>query len=432
MTWASPQLSTLLLLADPGVWGPEDTEKGTNVLRSTNFRNDVTLDLSKLALRSIPESKRDAKLLEPGDIILERSGGSPRQPVGRVRYFPGDDRSHTFSNFCQRLRVDAKVCEPRFLFWFLHWFHVTGRTLQYQKQTTGIRNLEYRAYLKQRIPLPTPTEQRRIVEILDRADELRNLRAAASATAARVPTALYTRMFGDPATNPMGWETSRLGTLAINLRYGTSKRCHEDMVGTPVLRIPNIIRGEIDPSDLKYCELSGKERERFSLIHGDLLFVRTNGNPDYVGRCAVFGEPREYSFASYLIRVRVDTNEVQPGFLSALLNTPMGRRSMAPYIRTTAGQSNINTDGLRQIPVPLPPRELQQRFCDVLSDFKSIRSEKEGASDRLSELFSVLLHRAFAGELTAAWREAHMKEVLKDMNEQARALSDATDREVHS
>ena len=99
----SAVLADLLDLCDSGVWGNEEPASGMSVLRSTNFRNDGTLNFENLALRAIEPAKRVSKLLSRGDLLLEKSGGGPSQPVGRVVLFNGDGLPHTFGNFIARL-----------------------------------------------------------------------------------------------------------------------------------------------------------------------------------------------------------------------------------------------------------------------------------------------------------------------------------------
>lgn len=135
------------------------------------------------------------------------------------------------------------------------------------------------------------------------------------------------------------------------------------------------------------------------LQFGELIFVRTNGNPDYVGRCAVFDLDGKYLFASYLIRAKLDTSKLIPLFVQAYLQTSAGRKAMSPFIRTTAGQSNIGTEGLGQIPVPLPPLALQQKFARVVQQFERLRAQQREAERQAKHLFQTLLHRAFSGEL---------------------------------
>lgn len=274
-----------------------------------------------------------------------------------------------------------------------------------------------------KIPFPPLSEQHRIVEILDQADALRKMRAEADAKAERILPALFIKMFGDPATNPMGWEEKKLSDLEIDFRYGTSVKCDSIAKGLPVLRIPNILGGEINLDALKYGELSSEEMNRLLLQQGDLLFVRTNGNPDYVGRCAVFDLDEQYLFASYLIRARFPRNTVEPRFIAAYLQTPSGRQGMLPFIRTTAGQSNISVEGLKQIPIFLPDIELQRNFVNQLDNLYKLRRQREKSSNLLESTFQILLSRAFSGDLTAKWREAHIKELLAEMEEQTKILN---------
>ena len=201
--WRRVEISEVLALADNGVWGAADPN-GISVLRSTNFRNDGTLDLSNLSIRAIDPRRQESKRLFPGDIILERSGGGPMQPVGRVCLFTGDSREHVFGNFCQRLRPDTTICNSDFLFYYLYGFHLNGGTEQFQNRTTGIRNLQYKRYLQQEIPLPPIGEQRRIVATLERemaaTERARTAAREGLALAEALPGAILRRAFAPGAS----------------------------------------------------------------------------------------------------------------------------------------------------------------------------------------------------------------------------------------
>jgi hypothetical protein len=123
-------------------------------------------------------------------------------------------------------------------------------------------------------------------------------------------------MFGDPVTNPKKWSLGKLVDLVSEFRYGSSNKSQPH--GKPILRIPNVVDGTLNLSDLKLVPKDG-----------DILFVRTNGNPDFVGRCAVFERHllankafsgSEYIFASYLIRARLIPGSVEPIFLREFLS----------------------------------------------------------------------------------------------------------------
>jgi len=156
---------------DAGDWGADPQQNACGVLRSTNFTNEGILNLDDVALRSLSEAKHREKTLREGDIIIERSGGSDNQPVGRVGYITREISQHgySFSNFIQRISLDASV-NPKFVFYCLQRMHEMGVTLGMQTQTTGIRNLDYKFFTRSRLPQPERDEQDRIVAALDSLD----------------------------------------------------------------------------------------------------------------------------------------------------------------------------------------------------------------------------------------------------------------------
>jgi type I restriction enzyme, S subunit len=319
------------------------------------------------------------------------------------------------------LNPNIDLVDPNFLTYYLR----SDIFLSFaEKAVSGARmpRIRMQDFWEYLIPLPPLSEQRRIVEILDQADALRKNRAEADEKASRILPALFIKMFGDPTENPMKWKIQNFAELETNFRYGTSAQCSTEPNGLPVLRIPNILGDEIDITDLKYGSFTSKEIDRLVLQKDDLLFVRTNGNPDYVGRCAVFGLQDQYLFASYLIRARFDLEKIDPWYVAACLRTPQGRSLMSPYIRTTAGQSNISVDGLKQIAIPLPPIQNQRNFRKHIENVHKLRRANENSLVSIETLFQTLLHRAFSGELTAEWRKAHMSELLQEMEHQAKTL----------
>lgn len=107
-----------------------------------------------------------------GDILIERSGGSANQPVGRVSFIPSEvaEKGFGFSNFIQRIKVSDEY-DSKFIFYCLYYLHSAGITQTMQTQTNGIRNLEYRYYLNQKFPNPTKTEQELIADNISSVDE---------------------------------------------------------------------------------------------------------------------------------------------------------------------------------------------------------------------------------------------------------------------
>jgi type I restriction enzyme S subunit len=177
--WDSKSLAAVLSEHYPGDWGEDRGPHMTKVLRSTNLTKDGRLDLENAALRALPQRK--ANLLAPRrhDILLERSGGGPGQPVGRVGFVEADMPGHAFSNFLHLLRPDPEEINPRFLGWVLYRINRTGRIIRLEQQTTQMRNLNFRDYLTMPLPVPPPDEQAAIARIIDAVDTaLERTRAA--------------------------------------------------------------------------------------------------------------------------------------------------------------------------------------------------------------------------------------------------------------
>lgn len=261
------------------------------------------------------------------------------------------------------------------------------------------------------IPLPPIPVQERIVQILQKADDIHRKRQEALELADAILPAMYRDVFGEPRGNPRNWKLDVLGTYLVDTRYGTSEKTSEYGKGDPVLRIPNVIRRTIDTTDLKYLRVSEKEKAKLILSHGDILVVRTNGNKDYVGRCAVFDLDKEFLFASYLIRLRVDSTKLNPHYVVAYLATSMGRQEIDTNSRTSAGQYNISVEGLKTIRIPVPPIEFQQKFVGQYEQWKLSKEKLEGSLREASDIFSCLLSRAFTGELTAEWGSANTEAI---------------------
>jgi len=125
------------------------------VIRNTNFTKDGTLDDSDIAFIEVEAKKFEKRKLSPGDIILEKSGGGPKQPVGRVVLFDKSEGDYSFSNFTAAIRVkSASEVDSRFLQKFLHWTYLSGVTEGMQSNSTGIRNLDGDKYKAIQISYP--------------------------------------------------------------------------------------------------------------------------------------------------------------------------------------------------------------------------------------------------------------------------------------
>jgi len=305
---------------------------------------------------------------------------------------------------------------PRYAFWYLHWFHLSGGTLSLQKQTTGIRNLDFRGYLKQLVPLPPPSEQRRIVEILDQADRLRRLRAEADAKADRILPALFIRMFGDPSTNPRQWLTKKLCEVATTSSGGTPATKRDDYYGGG---IPWVKSGELACRMVLSTEDTiteeGLRNSSAKWLDPGTILVAMYGAT--VGQVSLLGIRATTNQA--ICAVRPESEIVLQYMLEFL-------RMSKPLLlsrRVGGAQPNISQQIIRGLDVPIPPLPLQERFASQMTIIESTLTASARVGNGLGRLFDALVSGAFSGELTAAWREAHLTELLQEMEHQAKALA---------
>ena len=169
------QLAELIEAPIKGEWGNEITDINNQnivkVIRTTNFTNNGEIDYSNITLRNIEYTKCEKKKLKYGDIILEKSGGTDLNPVGRVVFFDKNDTNDVYltNNFTTTLRVKNNKINSKFLLLFLLYNYKYKGLHKFYNKTTGIQNLQVSNLIKNTyVPLPETNIQSIIVEILDK------------------------------------------------------------------------------------------------------------------------------------------------------------------------------------------------------------------------------------------------------------------------
>jgi type I restriction enzyme S subunit len=380
--WDTKALSALVSEHYPGDWGEDRGRCMIKVLRSTNLTNEGRLDLEDIALRALPQRK--SELLAPMrfDILLERSGGGPGQPVGRVGFVEADMPGHAFSNFLHLLRPNQDEIDPRFLGWVLYRINQTGRIVRLEQQTTQMRNLNFRDYLTMRLPVPSPDEQVMITRILDAVDEALKCTRAARERALEVKRSLVQRVLTDGLRGdhrrktaiglvPESWQVLPVGAVVERFQYGLSVPM--DQKGkVPILRMGNIQNGEVVLTDLKYVSLPDKLVTPCALKRGDVLFNRTNSQ-EWVGKVGIYRHDTPAVFASYLIRLIPDGSKVDNYYLSHVLGSYSAQCRIKRYATPGVQQVNINATNLGKVLIPLPMGE------DALNEQREIAALLEAA-----------------------------------------------------
>ncbi|MGO8929684.1 MAG: restriction endonuclease subunit S [Limisphaerales bacterium] len=272
-----------------------------------------------------------------------------------------------------------------------------------------------------RLPIPFTgiSEQRRIVQLLEQADGLRRKRAEADMLADRMLPALFRKMFGDPLANDKGWPVARFGEIAES-RLGKMLDAKQQtgVHRRPYLRNLNVQWARFDLSSVLEMDFPPEQRDEFLLRKGDLLICEGGE----VGRSAIWdGQVPECYFQKALHRVRPHADKCVAEYVVYLL-WALARRGGLIDLNSKATIPHLTGVQLAGLQIPLPPVELQMAFAGLVQRVSAGTQKRLASGDNLAALFRTMLHRAFNGELTAKWREAHLKELLVEMEQQARLL----------
>jgi type I restriction enzyme S subunit len=211
---------------------------------------------------------------------------------------------------------------------------------------------------------------------------------------------------------PYGWTYIKLGQIIDEPKYGTSRKCDYKTEGIGVIRIPNIVSGVIDDSDLKFAQFDHDEIQAYQLRRGDILIVRSNGSISIVGRCAVV-HPRDekYLFAGYLLRIRPNAKIVDSEYLHSVLSCHALRVQIEAKAKSTSGVNNINSGELQSLIIPLCGIEEQiailTRLRQTLTRLDQLEIEIDQQLKRADALRQSILKKAFSGRLVA--QDAHDK-----------------------
>lgn len=381
------------------------------VVRNTNFTNDGRFDFSNVAVIKIEERQLARKRLQTGDIIVERSGGGPQQPVGRVALFDlNGDQDFCFSNFTSRLRVlNKNVVNPYYLHLFLLHFHMSGQTEVLQRRTTGIRNLSFSDYKNTSIPLPPLPEQRTIALTLRAVQDARDTRRRELALERERKAALMEKLFtcgtrGEVCKEteigpmPQSWRIVRFGEIfETQLGKMLSPKSKTGNGSKPYLRNANVQWGRVQFDDIHEMDFTEAEMQKFNLRCGDLLMCEGGE----IGRTAVWsGEIQECYFQKAIHRIRPRNHNVSSEFFLHFLEWAFRIADLYRVAGTQTTIAHLPKEKLVAMWVSLPLIEEQQDIADVLTACDRKIAALEAEATLQDELFRALLEELMSGPVS--------------------------------
>ena len=389
--WRRIPLGDLAESVDYGVTASASQRPiGPKFLRITDIQ-DGAVNWDSVPWCDCDERSASDSRLRPGDIVFARTGAT----TGKSFLIRGCPANAVFASYLIRVRLND-AAEPGFV---SHFFQTHDYWAQITKSARGLAQPGVNATTLKalRVPLPPLPEQRRIAEILDKADALRAKRRAALAQLDTLTQSIFLDMFGDPATNPKGW-----------LREPLTSACHCYSGGTPAKENPENWTGSLpwfSPKDLKQHDLFDSEDHINESIPSTTSLRLL---PADTVAIVVRGMILAHTFPVSVLRVPATVNQdlkallprkpIDAQFLAHCLRV-QSSRALGQVSESAHGTKRLDADGLDKLQVLHAPTRLQRRFAELVERSRQALAELGTSRAGLDALFASLQHRAFRGEL---------------------------------
>lgn len=320
----------------------------------------------------------------------------------------------------------VKVLQPRdgfsAKFLYYHWLSSDIPNHGYSRHFKFLKEIS--------VPVFAPTEQRRIVEILDQADALRKLRREADAKVARILPALFLKMFGDPATNPMGWPVKALGAPDVCEINPRAERGLEDDLEVSFVPMADVDEhlGRIVGSQTRPVS---QVRKGFTAFReNDVLFAKITPCMQN-GKAAIATDLKNgLGYGSTEFHVLQAQQGIAPEWVFTLVRLQTFRDQARAAFTGSAGQQRVPSTFFKSYHLPIPSPQAMSKFANAAQETFRILEACDALTAKVDKIFALLLQRAFSGQLTAKWRAARAQELLAEMQEQVRVLGLTMSKEM--
>ena len=373
-----------------GLWtGKKPPFEKATVIRNTNFTKDCKLDLSNVAVLDVETKQLQTRKLIPGDLIVEKSGGGPKQAVGRVVYFGETIGTYSLSNFTSALRLkDSSTAFPMYLQYFLYHQYLSGVTESMQSHSTGIRNLNIHQFLDINVPLPSLEKQRAVVAKLDSAfTEVDLLEENLSLSVEKVNQLLQSILNSEYSLDGIHLEPlERLVDILDNQRI-------------PINATERLAR----VGDIQYYGATGQVGTiDKALFNETLILLGEDGVPFFnptKHKAYEISGPSWVNNHAHVLRAKSEI--VIQRYLLHFLNV----FNYTGYVNG-ATRLKLTQADMKRIPVPLPPLEKQaaivEKIDETFGEIELLKEQIEMEKDHATALRQSLLSSAFSQEEVVA------------------------------
>ena len=358
-------------------------------------------DLSKLKSKFI--SKTESKITQLGfdscstKLLPENSVlFSSRAPIGHVAINTIPMCTNQgFKSFVPK----ADLLDSQYLY---YWLKANKEYLQDLGVGATFKEISKTVIANVEIPLPPLAEQRRIASILDQADELRQKRQQAIEKLDQLLQATFIDMFGDPVSNPKGWDLVRVGEVVNEFIGGKNIECPDESDSDyKILKVSAVTSKVYKPHESKFAPNTFEPNPLAIVEKGDLLFSRANTTELVAATAYVWETPENIVLPDKLWKFSIsDESKVNKLYLWDLFKNIEFRNELSKLSSGTSGSmKNISKGKLNELKMPLPPKELQDKFAEFSTKLWGQIKTFQQSSDSLDSLFNSLQNQAFNGTL---------------------------------
>ena len=383
-----------------GLWkGKTGPFVNVGVIRNANFTKSFTLSFDNIEYLDVEAKQYKTRKLQKGDLIVEKSGGSEKQPVGRTVLFNREDGEYSFSNFTSVLRIkDRNEITPEFLYKYILFVYLRGDTRKMQKATTGIHNIEFDKFLSIPVPVLPLSEQQSIVDYLDSAFAKIDAMKVNAEKALNEAKALFQASLKEMLEPKEGWEEKTLKEVCSLITDGTHHSPPNNESGKyKYITAKNIKIWGLDLSNITYVseEVHKEIIARCNPKKGDVLYIKDGAT---TGIAIVNPLDEEFSMLSSVALIKPNKDVLLSEFLCYTLNSP----SIYNQTRNQmdgAAITRVTLVKIKGFVISVPPLSEQQSIVATLDSLKSkvdrLQENYEKISQECDALKQAILRQVF-------------------------------------
>jgi type I restriction enzyme S subunit len=375
--WKKFRLRYLFSERIGGAWGDEPYEGNAVVcIRAADFETDLighkTYDLTR---RSYKPEELINKKIQAGDLLIEKSGGGEKQPVGRIAFFSLNDEA-LCSNFIEILRPNQRYIKPKFGAYLLYSLWATRKVVQSIKQTTGIQNLDVADYLDNTVFIPDLTEQGEIADYLDHeAKFIENLirgkeRILSLLTEKRLQIIKQASLGGLKADA----ETKNTGILwlpkipshwkMVRTRWLFNERNERSITGNEEMLSVSHLTGVTSRSEKDVNMFEAESNEGYKICYAGDLVINT-----LWAWMGAMGTAPKYGMVSPAYHVYVPSKDINPDFIDAIVRLPIFAKEVTRYSKGVwSSRLRLYPEGFYEVFLPVPPVAEQAEIVSYIRE----------------------------------------------------------------